>query len=93
MVHNITLNRWDETFHFASVDGEDWLPLNRPLRDGEEAEFFSLLNGDGNFMHMRFARRWFSFQDPRESEMTLACSCAGCAYLREQWETKKGLAA
>jgi len=89
MVHNITLRRWDETFHFASVDGENWLPLNRPLAEGEEDDFQATLDGDGNFLPMKFARRWFSFQRPSESAMTINCACERCRHLADWWVSQQ----
>lgn len=63
-VHNLILHRWDESFHFASLDGEDWLPISRAVADTpEERERLArLFDGDGNFKPMRFARRFFDMQ-------------------------------
>ena len=43
---------------WVSLDGEDWLPVNRaPIGvPGEAAEIAALFNGDGNFKPIRFSR-------------------------------------
>ena len=88
MVHNITLKRLGEVFYFASIDGEAWLPISRPLIPGEEDEFQAVLDGDGNMRPLRFARRWFSFQSPDESEMEVDCDCEHCRALAAAWSAK-----
>jgi hypothetical protein len=61
-VHNLTLYRWGEAMPFASLDGEDWLPVSRPARPGDEEALRQLFDGDGNFRPMKFARRFFELQ-------------------------------
>ncbi len=62
-IYHATTQLDGETFHWVSLDGEDWLPINRPPdpRDTEEM-VATLFNGDGNFRPLRFARRWLAHQ-------------------------------
>jgi len=70
-VHNATARRWGETFYFGSLDGETWLPISRPLKPGEEQDLQALLDGDGKFLPMRWARRalHYSFEVPEDGEV------------------------
>lgn len=60
-VHNRTISFKDETFYFASLDGEDWLEINQPLTDERTDDFRQLLEGDGNFMPLTFTRRFIDY--------------------------------
>jgi hypothetical protein len=59
-IYNATLKRWDEEFLFASADGELWLPVNRPLVEGEEDEFLSLMDGQNGLRPMRWTRSFLA---------------------------------
>jgi hypothetical protein len=57
LIHHTTTEFEGETHHWVSLDGEDWLPINRaPVEGDTEEEIQKLFDGDGNFMPMRAAR-------------------------------------
>lgn len=63
MIHYATTELDGETFYWVSLDGHDWLPVNRPPSpDDREADIQRLFNGDGNFQPMRFTRRWLAHE-------------------------------
>jgi hypothetical protein len=47
-----------ETLIFSSLDGEDWLPVNRPGKKGDVESLARLFEGDGNMKPMRFRRSY-----------------------------------
>ena len=67
MIHHATTLLEGEIQNWVSLDGEDWLPVNRGPSEGneekEEADVAALFNGDGNFMPLRFARRFLVHED------------------------------
>ena len=60
----ITVRQWGMEFHFASLDGDHFLPVNRLSNGSEEDEkaLAALFEGDGNFKPMTFGRLWFNHQ-------------------------------
>lgn len=54
MIHTRTVTTNGETFHFASLDGDHWLPFTRPAQDGDEEAVRAGFEGDGNFKPMTF---------------------------------------
>lgn len=63
VIHHTTTLLEGETQHWVSLDGEDWLPVSRgPSDDDREEDVQRLFDGDGNFMPLRFARRWLAHE-------------------------------
>ena len=63
MIHHATTLLEGEIQHWVSLDGEDWLPVNRgPVESEPEDTVRRLFEGDGNFMPLRFSRRWLAHE-------------------------------
>lgn len=56
MIHWTTTEIDGEKYDWASLDGEEWLPVSRPPKEDEEEIVRALFEGDGNFMPLRFSR-------------------------------------
>jgi hypothetical protein len=52
-----------ETFWWASLDGETWLPVNQPALPEHEQEIAQLFESDGNMKPLVFARRFLQGMD------------------------------
>ena len=65
MIHNRTIQtaEWGE-LHFASLDGAQWLPVNRPVQEGEEAALARAFD-PGDFLPMRLATSYLDFLEAR----------------------------
>jgi hypothetical protein len=55
-VHNATFEMDGETYIFSSLDGENWLPVNRKGTEADAEALATLFEGDGNMRPMRFTR-------------------------------------
>ena len=62
MIHHATLPLEGDLTHWVSLDGDDWLPINRPPAAGEEEPIQRLFDGDGNFMPLRVTRRYLQHE-------------------------------
>jgi len=62
VIYHTTTTLDGETFDWVSLDGDSWLPVNRPPSDGEEEMIQRLFDGDGNFRPLRFTRGWLAHQ-------------------------------
>lgn len=51
-----------ETFWWASLDGETWLPVNQPPRPEDDETVARLFEGDGNMKPIVFTRRWLEHE-------------------------------
>jgi hypothetical protein len=59
MIHHATTIHDEQTFDWASLDGDHWLPVSRPPQDEEDEDVIrALFEGDGNFKPMTFGRAW-----------------------------------
>ena len=58
MIHHATTELDGDPYNWVSLDGDDWLPINRAPSPGDEDVIQQLFDGDGNFMPLRFTRRW-----------------------------------
>jgi len=56
-IHRCTIELEGETYHWASLDGEHWLPVSRPPADDEAEQVQQLFDGDGNMKPLTFTRR------------------------------------
>lgn len=73
MIHYAMTEIDAEEFHWVSLDGETWLPVNRPPAPNDtEASIHRLFEGDGNFKPMVFARRYLVANDA-----TFFAGCTG----------------
>jgi hypothetical protein len=58
-IHHRIVTSEDGTFHFVSLDGDNWLPINRAPTDADTPEMVqALFDGDGNFKPMTFGAAW-----------------------------------
>jgi len=47
---------------FASLDGENWVEINREPGEGDEADVARCINGNGKTLPLRMATRWLRQQ-------------------------------
>lgn len=58
MIFNAQVESKGEVFFFASLDGEDWLPVTRRAEPGSEDQLQRLFDGDGNFKPLVWTKRY-----------------------------------
>lgn len=62
-MHKALLVEDGEKFWFASLDGEEWLPVNRQPTDDDAAAFEAALNPPSGLLPLRFGRRFLQYKE------------------------------